>query len=142
MLMQGWSLVIGLAAGLAFLWLALVVALVVGRNRPGPLQPGDALRLLPDVVRLIRRLAVDPALPWGVRIRLALLLVYLMSPVDLVPDFIPVVGYADDAVVIAIALRSVSRRAGVTAIDRHWQGSADGLLALKRLAGLPSPDRG
>ncbi len=143
MLMQGWSLVIGLAAGLAFLWLALVVTLVVvGRNRPGTLQPGDALRLLPDVVRLIRRLAVDPALPRGVRIQLALLLVYLLSPIDLVPDFIPVAGYADDAVVIAIALRSVSRRAGVNAIDRQWPGTADGLLALKRLAGLPSHDRG
>jgi uncharacterized membrane protein YkvA (DUF1232 family) len=135
---RGWEIVIGVASGLVLLWLALVVSLfLVGRSRPGVLQLGDALRLLPDVVRLLRRLAADPALPKGVRVRLALLLVYLLTPVDLVPDFIPVAGYADDAIVIAVALRSVSRRAGVQAIDRHWPGTAEGLLAVKRLAGLP-----
>jgi uncharacterized membrane protein YkvA (DUF1232 family) len=136
--MRGWEIVIGVASGLVLLWLALVVSLfLIGRSRPGILQLGDALRLLPDVVRLLRRLAADPALPKGVRVRLALLLVYLLTPVDLVPDFIPVAGYADDAIVIAVALRSVSRRAGVQAIDRHWPGTAEGLLAVKRLAGLP-----
>jgi uncharacterized membrane protein YkvA (DUF1232 family) len=141
--MHGWEIMIGVAAALALMWLALVGSLlVVGRNRPGMLPIGDALRLLPDVIRLLRRLAADPALPRGVRVRLALLLLYLLAPVDLVPDFIPVVGYADDAIVIALALRSVGRRAGVQAIDRHWPGTADGLLAVKRLAGLPSAGPG
>jgi len=63
----------------------------------------ESLRLLPDLVRLLRRLAADPTLPRGVRIRLGLLVVYLASPIDLIPDFVPVLGYADDALVVAIA---------------------------------------
>ena len=81
----------------------------------------DMLRLLPDTVVLLRRLAADPDLPRGVRIRLVLLLVYLILPIDLIPDFIPVLGYADDAIIVAIALRSVTRRA--------WPGGAGDPLA-------------
>lgn len=55
---------------------------------------------------------------------------------DLVPDFVPVIGYADDAVVVALALRSVVRAAGPEALDRHWTGTEQGLLAIKRLAGV------
>jgi len=67
---------------------------------------------------------------------LVLLLATLASPVDLVPDFIPVVGYADDAVIVAFALRSVTRRVGTDVLDRHWPGTPDGLRAIKRFAGL------
>ena len=55
--------------------------------------------------------------------RLWLLLGYLALPIDLVPDFIPVLGYADDAIVVALVLRSVVRRAGPDAIERHWPGT-------------------
>ena len=136
--MNPWHVILALLTGLALLWLALVVSLyLVGRRQAEPTRLRDALRLIPDVVRLLRRLAADPTLPSGVRIRLTLLLVYLALPIDLVPDFIPVVGYADDAVVVAIALRSVARSAGVEAIDRHWPGTPEGLQAVKQLAGLP-----
>jgi uncharacterized membrane protein YkvA (DUF1232 family) len=64
---------------------------------------------------------------------------YLISPIDLIPDFIPVVGYADDAVIVVWALRSVTRTAGPEAVDRHWTGTPEGLRALKRLAGLSEP---
>ena len=126
-----------IAAGTALLlaWLALVVALVLGRPR-GALLP-EALRLLPDVLRLIRRLAADPGLPRGVRIRLGAVLVYLALPIDLIPDFIPVLGYADDAIIVTIVLRSVARRAGVGAVRVHWPGTDDGFTALARLTGLP-----
>ncbi len=137
--MDLWHVVLALLTGLALLWVALVVSLyLVGRRQAEPTRLRDALRLIPDVVRLLRRLAADPTLPRGVRIRLTLLLVYLALPIDLVPDFIPVVGYADDAVVVAIALRSVARRAGVEAIDRLWPGTPEGLRAVKQLAGLPA----
>jgi hypothetical protein len=78
---------ISVAAGLVFVWVALVVALFVVRPREGLLK--EALRLLPDVVRLLRRLAADTTLPRGVRVRLGLLLAYLALPIDLIPDFIP-----------------------------------------------------
>jgi hypothetical protein len=67
-----------------------------------------------------------------------LLLAYLAVPLDLVPDFIPVLGHADEAIVVAATLRSVVRHAGSEALDRHWPGTDDGLAAVRRRAG---PDR-
>ena len=129
------DLLIGAGTALVLAWLALVVALVLARPRGALLR--EALRLLPDVLRLIRRLAADPDLPRGVRIRLGALLVYLASPIDLIPDFIPVLGYADDAIIVTAVLRSVARRAGVSAVRAHWPGTDDGFAALARLTGLP-----
>jgi len=128
------DLLFGIAAGLLLAWLALIVALVIVRPRGGLVR--EALRLLPDVLRLLPRLAADRSLPRGVRVRLALLLAYLAFPVDLVPDFIPVIGYADDAIIVAAALRSVARQAGIEAVERHWPGTHDGFAALCRLTGL------
>ena len=125
---------IGVAAALLLLWLALLVALAVAR--PQGVQLKEAVRLLPDVLQLVRRLAADPTLPRGVRVRLWLLLAYLALPIDLVPDFIPVLGYADDAVVVIVVLRSVVRRAGMDAIRAHWKGTDDGFAAMAWLAGL------
>jgi uncharacterized membrane protein YkvA (DUF1232 family) len=124
----------GLAIALLAAWLALAIALLLARPRGARLA--DALRLLPDVLRLLARLARDPALPRAVRVRLWLLLAYLASPIDLIPDLVPVLGHLDDAIVAVIALRAVVRRAGPEAIRRHWPGSPDGLAALARAAGL------
>ncbi|RNM11104.1 YkvA family protein [Nocardioides pocheonensis] len=131
---SGWTWLIAVGGGLLLVWLALVAALWLGR--PDDVRVRDALRLLPDLVRLLRRLAADPSVPRGVRIRLWLLLGYLALPLDLVPDFIPVIGYADDAVIVALALRSVTRHAGAEALSRHWPGSPEGLAAVRRLAGI------
>ena len=128
-------ILIGAVSGLVVLWLLLVVALYLAGRREGePARLRELLRLLPDVVRLVRRLAADRSLPRSVRIRLGLLLLYLASPLDLVPDFIPVAGYADDAVVVALVLRAVVRAAGSAALDRHWPGTEDGLRVVKRVA--------
>jgi uncharacterized membrane protein YkvA (DUF1232 family) len=138
--MPGWwwlDLLLGIAAGLLLAWLALITALVIVRPHGGLVR--EAVRLLPDVLRLLPRLAADRSLPRGVRVRLALLLAYLASPIDLVPDFIPVVGYADDAIIVAAVLRSVARHAGVQAIRRHWPGTSDGFAALCRITGLTPP---
>ena len=132
-----WEVAIGVALGILLVWLGLVAALyLVGRKQDDPTTFTDVLRLLPDVIRLLRRLAADDTLPRGVRIRLTLLIAYLLLPIDLVPDFIPVLGYADDAIIVAMALRSVARVAGPEAIDKHWPGTPDGLRAVKRLTGL------
>ncbi|MGY1917247.1 DUF1232 domain-containing protein [Blastococcus sp. SYSU DS0973] len=125
------------AGGLLLLWL-LTLALL-WRDRPDGLTVRDSLRLLPDLLRLVRRLAADRSLPRAVRVRLWLLLAYLLSPVDLVPDVVPVLGYADDVVVTAWALRSVVRRAGYDPLVRHWPGQAAGLAVVRRLAGLTPP---
>ena len=129
-----WDLVLGLVAALVLVWLALVVGLIVVRPRGGLLR--EALRLLPDVLRLIRRLAADRTLPHGVRIRLALLLAYLAIPIDLIPDFVPVLGYADDVIIVIAVLRSVVRRTGLDAVRAHWPGTDDGFAAVVRLTGL------
>src|SRR4029077_3006588 len=96
----------------------------------------EALRLLPDLLRLLPRLAADRSLPRRARVGLALLLAYLAFPFDLVPDFIPVLGYADDAIIVAAVLRWVVRQAGVEAIQRQWPGTDDGFAVLCRLTGL------
>lgn len=134
-----WQVAVGVVGGLVLLWAALVAVLYVAGRRAGERAAlTDVLRLLPDVVRLLRRLAADPDVPRSVRVKLGLLLGYLVFPIDLVPDFVPVVGYADDAIIVALALRSVSRSAGSDALDRHWPGTPEGLRALKRLANLPA----
>lgn len=131
-----WGVLAGVVSSLLILWLALIAALYwVGRKQDDPTRLTDVVRLVPDVIRLFRRLASDPTLPRGVRVRMALLTGYLVLPIDLVPDFIPVVGYADDALIVMWALRSITRTAGADALDRHWPGSPDGLRALKLLAG-------
>ena len=130
-----WHLLVGVLAGVVLLWVLLVAALLAAKPDQGRLREG--LRLLPDVVRLLTRLARDRTLPRGVRVRLWLLLGYLAMPIDLVPDFIPVLGYADDAIIVVATLRSVVRRAGREPIQRHWPGTPEGLAAVERLAGLP-----
>jgi uncharacterized membrane protein YkvA (DUF1232 family) len=129
-----WDIAIGLGVAVLASWLALVVALVIVRPR-GPLLR-EAVRILPDTLRLLRRLAADRSLPRGVRIRLSLLLVYLALPIDIIPDFIPVLGYADDAVIAIAVLRGVVRRAGLPVVRRHWPGTDDGFAALCRLTGI------
>jgi uncharacterized membrane protein YkvA (DUF1232 family) len=129
-----WQALISVAAAVLVAWLALLIALLIVKPERGQLR--EALRLLPDLLRLLRRLAADPDLPRGVRVRLGLLLAYLAMPFDLIPDFIPVLGYADDAIIVTAVLRSTVRRAGIDAVRRCWPGTDDGFAALCRLAGL------
>jgi uncharacterized membrane protein YkvA (DUF1232 family) len=129
-----WQTLISIGAALLLVWIALIVALLVAK--PDKAQLKEALRLLPDLLRLLRRLAADPALPRGVRVRLGLLLAYLAFPFDLIPDFIPVLGYADDAIIIVAVLRSTVHRTGLDAVRKNWPGTEDGFSALSRLAGL------
>src|SRR5918997_733220 len=131
--MRWLELVLSVGAGLLLVWGVLL--LLLWHARPPDLTVRQALRLLPDLVRLVRRLAADRSLPRGVRIRLWLLLGYLLSPVDPVPDVVPVLGYADDVVVVALALRSVVRTAGRDAVARAWPGGPAGLAVVLRLAG-------
>jgi uncharacterized membrane protein YkvA (DUF1232 family) len=131
---EWWLVLLGIVGGCVLIWGVLVAALWL--TKPGDYDLRDALRLLPDLIRLVKRMATDPDTPRGVRIRLALLLGYLALPIDLIPDFVPVLGYADDAIIVAIVLRSATRRAGPDALAKHWPGTPEGLTALKRLCRL------
>lgn len=125
---------VAVVIALAFAWTTLIVALVLLRPKGGLLR--EAIRILPDTIRLLRRLATDRSIGFGVRVRLWLLFVYLAIPLDIVPDFVPVLGYADDAIIVAAVLRSVVRRAGPDAVRRNWPGTADGLASVWGLARL------
>lgn len=131
---------LGLAIGLAVCWVALIVTLLI--LKPGRGRLVEAVRLLPDTLRLLKRLATDPSLERGVRIRLWLVFGLVASPIDFLPEFLPVIGPADDIFFVALVLRSVVRRAGPEAIRRHWPGTDEGLAALWKITRLPgNPDR-
>jgi uncharacterized membrane protein YkvA (DUF1232 family) len=127
-------LLLGLLATLVVVWVVLACILYVAS--PDAASVGEAVRLIPDVLRLVGRLARDPSLSRGIRVRLWLLVAYLALPIDLMPDFIPVLGYADDVVITALVLRSVVRRAGPDAVIRHWPGTDAGLHTLGRVCRL------
>lgn len=127
-LIGGVLIVLGLA------WLALV--LVLWLHRPTRQVAGIALRIIPDVARMTRSLLADRMTPASTKVALGGLLAYLVSPIDLVPDFIPGVGQLDDVVVAALVLRWTGRRIGVDGLRVHWSGSEAGFEALLRVLGL------
>ena len=127
------------------IWAVLVVA--VWRLAPSQTSAMDVVRLLPDVLRLAARLARDPTTPRSSRLALAGLAVWIASPIDLIPEFIPVLGPLDDIVVAAIVLRWVGRRVGEDALRSHWPGTPEGFALVLRLLGRrvdngrqPAPD--
>ena len=128
------DVLIGIGAAVVVSWLALVAALLLVRPKGNVLR--EALRILPDLIRLLKDLATDRAQPRGVRIRLGLLMAYLAVPFDLIPDFVPVLGYADDAIIVVAVLRSVVRRVGLEPVRATWRGTEDGFNALCKAAGL------
>src|SRR5262245_34367319 len=100
------------------MWLAFIVFVWI--VRPDNTSLSDATRLLPDTLRLIRRLSTDRAIPRSTRWWTWALLIYLAVPIDLVPDFVPVIGYADDAIVTSFVLRHVIAKAGPEKLREHW----------------------
>ncbi|GAA4947795.1 DUF1232 domain-containing protein [Streptomonospora halophila] len=126
----------GVAGALLAAWALLLLALVV--MRPAGMSAAEGLRLMPDLLRLLRSLAADRSLAWTVRLRGWVALAYVVSPIDPVPDFLPVIGLVDEVVVVAVLLRSMIRRAGPQVVGRHWRGTAQGLAVVHRLCGLPS----
>ena len=128
-----WTIVIGVVAGILALWaVALGVFWVV---RPKGVSIGSLVRLVPDVVRLLRSLIADVAAPLDVRIVLVGLVAWIVSPIDLIPEFIPVIGPIDDAVVAIAALRYVRRRVGIEELRRRWRGTPEGFELLTRIIG-------
>jgi uncharacterized membrane protein YkvA (DUF1232 family) len=117
-------IVVGLVIAFLGAWLLLVVALWV--MRPRDVRLGELVRLVPDLLRLVRSLLADRSVPGRVRIALIGLLAYLINPIDLIPEFIPVLGPLDDVIVAILVLRYVRRRLGDDELRRRWPGTADG----------------
>jgi uncharacterized membrane protein YkvA (DUF1232 family) len=115
-----------------------LAVLLIWRLAPGRSSLIDAVRLLPDVLRLAAALARDPTTPRSCRLALAGLAVWIASPIDLIPEFVPVLGPLDDIVVAAIVLRWVGRRVGEDALRAHWAGTDEGFELVRRLFGRPA----
>jgi len=116
---------------LAAVYVLLLVILLLAR--PDGVTLRDAARILPDLLRLVGRLARSAEVPRAPRAGLWLLFGYLAMPLDVVPDVIPVVGHADDVIIAGLVLRWVLRRTPTATVRAAWPGSPDGLRALRRL---------
>ncbi len=130
---------LGVVIAFAILWSITVLALIA--VRPKGMRAADAARLMPDLVLLVRDLARDRSIPRHVRARIWILLAWMASPIDVIPDIIPVIGVADDIILAYFVLRSVARAAGNEKLAQHWHGSPDGLAALERLLGIDQDPR-
>ena len=115
--------------------LALYAALVIGLVIAG--RKGDAralVRLVPDCVVLFKRLLTDPRVHWWRKLLLIAVIGYVVSPIDLVPDFIPIAGQLDDAILVVLAIRVLMRADGPRLLSEHWPGPARSLEFIRRLA--------
>ena len=130
---------VGLAVGLVIAWAVLVVALLA--LRPPGQSLRDLARIVPQTLRLVAALYRDPTLPRSVRWRLRVALIYNVQPINLIPDFIPVIGFADNAIVLIWALRSTVRLAGTDAVEGHWTGTPEGLGVIYRAMRIEPSNR-
>jgi uncharacterized membrane protein YkvA (DUF1232 family) len=131
--MVGWLKLILLAAAVMVgLWALLVV--LAARLPPGLLK--DLAGFLPACVTLVRRLRADPRVPWQAKAAVVLAGLWVLSPIDLLPEFLPVIGPLDDLVVVALALRYAARRLPRELLLEAWPGEP---RLLERLIGTPAP---
>ena len=115
-----------IAACVLVLYAGFVVTLIVAGRRP---SARDLARFIPDCIVLVSRLLRDPRVPRRHKLLLGALIGYLALPFDIVPDFIPVAGYLDDALLVVLTLRAVLRGPGGALLREHWPGP-DSSLAL------------
>ena len=125
------ELLVGLAIAAAVYLLAVLALVAAGRRTDARALAG----FVPDCVVLFRRLLRDPAVPRRRKWALALLIGYLAMPIDLIPDFIPVAGQLDDAILVGLVLRGLVRGGGAGLVRGHWPGPEASLRVLLRMSG-------
>lgn len=91
----------------------------------------DAAKMLPNLVKLVARLIKDPRVPRRSKIALGLAFAYVASPIDIIPEVVPVLGWADDLLLLMLAIDALIERAGREVVEEHWDGPVD-LLGLIR----------
>lgn len=101
-----------------------------------PTEPAAVLRLVADVILLLKDLVVDPRVPPRAKLQAGFAVVYLVSPLDLVPDIVPVLGQLDDLGIAALAVRRLIGAAGYEVVYDLWRGSNEGLALVLSLAGV------
>jgi uncharacterized membrane protein YkvA (DUF1232 family) len=123
--------------------LLLYAAFLAGLVLAGRRSAAQALAVfIPDCVALLRRLLTDPRISRRRKLLVAALIAYLAMPFDLVPDFIPVAGQLDDAILTALVLRAVLRGGGPDVLREHWRGHpASGELVFRLAYGRGGPTR-
>ena len=132
--MNPWQwLVVSLFAALAMYVTFIIWLVAAGR----PATARALVSLVPDCIRLFRHLLKDPRLPRRNKLALLGVVAYLALPIDLVPDFIPIAGYLDDAIIVVLVLRHLLRGAKTELIKEHWNGSPESLALILRLTGHP-----
>ena len=133
---MSWLVACGIGIALVvLLWVGLI--LLARRLSPGPVR--DVIAFLPACVTLIRRLRGNPAVPMRAKAALAVAAVWVASPIDLIPEFLPVVGPLDDIVVVALALRYAARQVPVAVLIDAWP-EEDPHLLLRLLGVAEDPD--
>ncbi len=123
----------GIFVTLVALWIGMLVLFWMLRPRDVPVR--DVVRIVPDLLRLLRGLISDRGAPADVRLVLVGLVAWIVSPIDLIPEVIPVLGPLDDIVVAVVAFRFVRRRMGVEGLRSRWTGSPEGFDLLLRAIG-------
>jgi uncharacterized membrane protein YkvA (DUF1232 family) len=128
---SGWEwIAVGLGATLLVYGAFVLALLVAGRRSDARALAG----FIPDCIVLFRRLLSDGRIPRSRKALIFGLIAYLAMPFDLVPDFIPVAGQLDDAILVAAVLRIVVRAGGPQLLSEHWPGPASSRDAIIRLA--------
>ena len=130
------SWIVGVAITAVAVWVLLLVVFWVLRPRGATVR--DIMAVIPDLLRLLRSLIADGSVPGDVRVVLIGLLAWIVSPIDLIPEFIPGLGPLDDVIVAIVALRYVRRRVGTEELRRRWTGTEDGFGLLVRVIGSGS----
>jgi uncharacterized membrane protein YkvA (DUF1232 family) len=127
---------IALAVAVAIYVVAIAALFLAGRRTAAR----ELATLIPNLLVLFKGLVTDGRVPRGSKVLLLLGAVWIASPIDLIPEFIPVLGPLDDAVVAALILRHVLRTAGPEVIAEHWRGDASTLERILRLSGRSSAE--
>lgn len=126
------GLLTALAVGIAVWLVALLILVIAGRGQ----QARELAAAIPNLLVLFRGLLRDPRVPRGSKIWMLVAVIWIASPIDLVPEFIPVLGPADDVIVAALVLRHVLKRTDRSLLAEHWRGDP---ATLDRIVGSPQP---
>ncbi len=130
--MPSWLVVVLVAVAV---WIVAIVALVIAGRRSAA---RELATLVPNLVVLFRGLLRDARVSRGSKALLWFAIVWVVSPIDLIPEFVPVAGPLDDAIVAALVLRHVLRKSGPEVVGDHWRGDP---ATLDRILGVGRPRR-